>query len=243
MISGYLLALAQLDDPKMRGVVWMSLGLSVVVFALVWFVAGWSLTEVPWADVPVIGWVVGWTGDWFGWIAAFALGGTMLLATFVLFPAVMTGIAGIFLDRVVEVVEARHYPGNVATRRIGLGEALANSVKFIAVMIIVNIIALPVYGILLFTAIGPLILYYLINGYLVGREFYEVVAFRRLPPDIARQLRKAHRGRVWLFGALTAFLLTVPLVNLITPVLATAAMTHLFERLPRRREYEALSTG
>ena len=55
--------------------------------------------------------------------------------------------------------------------------------------------------------------------------------------------RRAHRGRVWLFGALTAFLMTVPLINLITPVLATAAMVHLFERLPRRAEYEALSAG
>ncbi len=243
MISGYLLALAQLDDPKMRGIVWMSLALAVAVFVLVWLVAGWALTEVPWGDLPLIGWIVGWTGDWFGWIAAFAFGGTMLLATFVLFPAVMTGLAGVFLDRVVDVVEARHYPGNTQARRIGLGEALASSLKFILVMIVVNIIALPVYGILLFTAIGPLILYYLINGYLVGREFYEVVAFRRLPPGIARNLRKAHRGRVWLFGALTAFLMTVPFINLITPVLAAAAMVHLFERLPRRPEYEAMSTG
>jgi len=243
MISGYLLALAQLDDPKMRGIVWMSLGLAVVVFVLMWFVAGWALTEVPWGEVPLIGWLVGWMGDWFGWIAAFAFGGTVLLATFVLFPAVMTGLAGIFLDRVVDVVEARHYPDHVPARKIGMGEAIASSLKFILMMIVVNIVALPVYGILLFTAIGPLILYYLINGYLVGREFYEVVAFRRLPPHFARDLRRAHRGRVWLFGALTAFLLTVPFINLITPVLATAAMVHLFERLPRRPEYEALSAG
>ena len=77
-----------------------------------------------------------------------------------------------------------------------MGEAVASSLKFILVMVLVNILALPFYGILLFTAIGPLILYYLINGYLMGREYYEVVAFRRLPPHFARDLRRAHRGRI-----------------------------------------------
>ena len=79
--------------------------------------------------------------------------------------------------------------------------------------------------------LGPLIpfVFYAVNGYLLGREYFELVAMRRLDPDAARRLRRAHRGELFVAGVVMAFLLTLPVVNLLAPVVITAAMVHLFE--------------
>jgi uncharacterized protein involved in cysteine biosynthesis len=79
-----------------------------------------------------------------------------------------------------------------------------------------------------------LLLFYLLNGYLLGREYFEMVAVRRLDPAATKRLRRDRRGRVILAGAVITFLLTIPLVNLITPIIATAFMLHVFEDLRRR---------
>jgi uncharacterized protein involved in cysteine biosynthesis len=79
-----------------------------------------------------------------------------------------------------------------------------------------------------------LVLFYLLNGYLLGREYFEMVAVRRLDLPATKRLRRAFRGRVIMAGAVITFLLTIPLVNLITPIIATAFMLHIFEDLRRR---------
>ena len=72
------------------------------------------------------------------------------------------------------------------------------------------------------------------NGYLLSREYFELVALRRIGPVEARALRKAHRGRLFVAGVIITLLLTVPGVNLLAPVVATAAMVHLFEDCRQR---------
>jgi len=242
MISAYLKAIGQLGDRKMRRIVWLNLILALLVLIVSSVVAWWSLTYVPWSDLPVIGWAIGFLGDTADTVGGFAFGLVMLVVAFFLFPGLMTALAGVFLDGVVDIVESKHYPGAPPSRRIGIVESVASALKFVIIIIVVNLIALPFYLILMVTGIGAPILYYIVNGYLVGREFFEVVAFRRLPPDLARSLRRSHRARILLYGAGTVFLMNIPFVNLITPVLATAAMVHVFQGLPRRQEFEGLAT-
>ena len=103
--------------------------------------------------------------------------------------------------------------------------------KFLAIVIGVNILALPIYAILLFLPPLNLVFYYVLNGYLVGREFYEMVAIRRMTPEEAIVLRKRFGGRVVIAGAIIVFCMTVPLLNLLIPVLAAAAMVHIFESM------------
>ncbi len=81
--------------------------------------------------------------------------------------------------------------------------------------------------------LGPAspLLFWAVNGYLLGQEYFAMVAARRLPPDEAKALRARHRGRIWGAGVLMALPLSVPLVNLVIPVLGTATFTHLFHRL------------
>ena len=71
----------------------------------------------------------------------------------------------------------------------------------------------------------------LVNGYLVGREYFDMIASRHLDPAAARALRKSYRGRVYVAGLVLAVLFTVPVVNLFAPMLGAAAMVHLFHSL------------
>jgi len=144
---------------------------------------------------------------------------------------------------VVSAVEARHYPNEPAARPQPISEVLATTVKFALMVIALNVLFLPVYLILFFVPPLNLVLYYVLNGYLVSREFYELVALRRLEPRPARRLRRAHRGRILLAGIVVVFIMTIPIVNFITPVLATAFMVHVFQNLPRRREFMPSEAG
>ena len=76
-----------------------------------------------------------------------------------------------------------------------------------------------------------LIAFYLGNGYLLGREYFELAAMRHLPAAEARQLRQANRGLVFLCGVIIAGLASVPIVNLLTPLFATAFMVHVYKRI------------
>ena len=105
---------------------------------------------------------------------------------------------------------------------------------FILVTLLLNLLVLPLYLVLIWIPPLNLLLFYLLNGYLLGREYFEMVAVRRLDLKEAKGLRRGSRGRMILAGAVITFLLTIPLVNLVTPIIATAFMLHVFEDLRRR---------
>ena len=98
----------------------------------------------------------------------------------------------------------------------------------------INLAALPLYLLLLFVPPLNFFLYYGINGYLLGREYFELVAVRRLESRAAKDMRRRFRGTVFLAGVIIAFFLSIPIVNLIAPVIATAFLVHLYQGLQRR---------
>jgi uncharacterized protein involved in cysteine biosynthesis len=218
-------AVAQLGDPAIQRLIGLSILLTIAVFAVLAVLAWW-----------LIGWLSGLQG-WWG--EAAQIGG--LLATAVIawftFPALAAAISAIFSDRVVEAVEARYYPGRPAPFEVPLWESILDGLKLALLSLVANLLALP------FLIFPPLyfVIAYGINGYLLGREYYEMPAFRRLQRRVAKQVYAANRGRFTLGGVLIAILSTIPIVNLIAPILAAAFMVHLFEsvvnldhdRLPR----------
>jgi uncharacterized protein involved in cysteine biosynthesis len=218
-------AVAQLADPAIQRLIGLSVLLTVMVFAVAAVVAWW-----------LIGWLSGLHG-WWG--EAAQIGG--LLATAVIawftFPALAAAISAVFAERVIEAVEARYYPGRPAPFQVPMWETILDGLKLALLSLVANLVALP------FLIFPPLYfaIAYGINGYLLGREYYEMPAFRRLQRGPAKQLYLANRGRFTLAGVLIAFISTIPIVNLIAPILATAFMVHLFEsvvnlaedRLPR----------
>lgn len=243
MIRYFAMAVGQLTDPRIRGVLWMGVLGALAVFVCLWAGVWWLLTSVDPSSVWGLSTLIDWFGDTADWIASIAFAAAILIATFLLFPAVVTIIVGLFLDRVADAVEARHYPDLGEARHQSLLEILASTVRFAVVVVALNILILPLYLVLIFVPGANLVLYYLLNGYLVGREFFELAAFRRLSPDEAVRLRRAFRSRVLLAGVVLTFLMTVPVVNLLAPVLGAAFMVHVAHDLMRRRPLMPVAAG
>jgi uncharacterized protein involved in cysteine biosynthesis len=235
MIGHFMKAVAQLDDPKLRQVLWLSILLSLLVFVALWIGLWWLGTVLPLQSIPGVDWLMQTMGAAFDWLAGFLFVGMLLLFTLMLFPAVVTIIVGFFLDSVADAVERRHYPTLPPARSISLSETVISTARFALVTAGVNLIALPFYIILLFLPPMNLVLFYLVNGYLISREYFELVAWRRLDPPTAERLRRSHGGRLQFAGILLALLMTIPIVNLLTPVVGTAFMVHVFHHLGRRR--------
>ena len=221
MIGSFALAIRQLPDPAFRRVLLRSLALAAAALAglaaAVWFVlAGTDL----FAFRP-IEWVV----DVLGGVAA-------VVAAWLLFPAVASFLVGLFLDEIVAAVEARHYPDDPPARPAPLSAVTTVSLRFAGAAAMLNLLALPFYAAAFWFPPLAVAIFYCLNGYLLSREYYELVALGRWNASEAATLRKANRRRLFLAGVVIAFLFTVPVVNLFAPVVGVAAMTHMF-RPPR----------
>jgi len=235
MLMHFSRAVAQLTDPKMRRVLWLGILGALAIFTFLWAAVWWLLVNVDPASIWGLATIVEWMGGAFDWLAGLAFFGALLVATFLMFPAVVMIVVGLFLDQIAEVVEQRHYPELGEPREQPLLKTLASTVKFAAIVVLLNVLVLPVYLVLLFIPGANLLLYYLLNGYLIGREFFELAAFRRMEPDEAGRLRKSFRGKVMMAGVLMTFLMTIPFVNLLAPVLGVAFMVHVTQDLMRRQ--------
>jgi len=240
MLGGLLKAIGQLSDARFRGLVWRALGLSLVTFAALWALAWWGVESggaalAAWAGAD------SWWGTAIEWLVA--LGGLagVLLASFVLFPAVMGLVQQLYLEDAAARVEARHYPELPAVAGQPVVEGIKDGVELALATVVVNVIALPIYMLL----VPPVnvIVFYGVNGYLLGREYFEVVAVRRLDRARVKALRRAYAGRVIAAGVVIAVLMTVPVVNLLAPVIAAAFMVHVVERIRRRAGAPAARTA
>ena len=203
----------------MRRVVALSFALAVLTFAVLWLAVAAVLYHTTFFDWRLMNWLV----DLLGGLAVLGL-------TWLLFPAVVTLIMGFYLERVAAAVEAAHYPGRGPPRPQLLGEIVVITLKLALLTLLLNLLALPLY--LLVPGIN-VFLFLVLNGYLFGRGYFEVVALRRLDAGEARAARSRFAGRIFLGGVVIAGLFALPLVNLVAPVIATAFMLHIFEALPR----------
>ena len=213
MIRAFTKAIAQLSDPPIRAVVWKSIAGTILIFVVLFIAVGWGLANTSFFE---IGWI-DTTLDLFGGLA------TVFLAL-ILFPGIVSSMVSVFLEDIAEAVEARHYQSLGPARTLGLGPLLATTARLIGLTLVLNLLALPFY---LIPGVN-LVVFYGLNGYLLGREYFEIVALRRLDVEPAKVMRRQNRAQVWLTGAATTFLLSIPVVNMIAPVLGTAAMVHLF---------------
>ncbi|MEE8393421.1 MAG: EI24 domain-containing protein [Rhodospirillales bacterium] len=214
MFDAFAKAIGQLNDPAFRRVVMIGLAAALGVLVGLWMVIGFTLSSTA---LFAIGWLE-FVADILGGLGAIVL-------AWILFPGVISAVVAFMLEDIAGAVEAKHYPNLPPTTEPGLAGALLATARFLAVVLAVNMV------VLLFLFIPPLFpfVFYGANGYLLGREYFEMAAMRRMAPAEARSLRKAHRGRVFLTGTVIAFLLTVPVVNLLAPIIATAVMVHLFQ--------------
>ena len=183
---------------------------------------------MPWVDALIPG-----TPEWAGWLTfvfgIFASIG-LALALALLLSTVTAIIAGLFLDDVAEVIEKRDYPADRPGTAMPLGEAMLSSLKFFGIVVVGNIVAL----LLLLVPGVNIVAFFLVNGYLLGREFFEFAAMRFRSPDEARLFRSRHAGTVFVAGLVIAAFLAIPFVNLLTPLFAAGLMVHLHKMLSKR---------
>jgi CysZ protein len=220
MGEAFALALRDALTPAGRRALVLSLLGALALMVALW-IGAWLLlglihvARFPWLDWPI---------EILGGLAA-------LILAWLLFPATSLLVLSLFLDRVIAAFERAHYPGLPPPRDAGIAEAIASGLRLALLGLVLNLAALPIY---IFLPGISLVLFYALNGYLVGREYFEAVALRRLAPRDARALWHADRLRLIVAGAAIAFLLSIPLVNLAAPLIGAAAMLHLFEGMRRR---------
>ncbi len=220
MIRAFELAIGQLGDPKLRAVVWQSLALSLLLQIAIAAFAWWGLQRYAHFDI-------GWVNGLIRWLG----GAAVVVLALMLFPASFGIVISIFMEYIADVVEARHYPQLGKARGIPVWTGIWTGVVFLVAVVALNLVMLPLYIAAIFIAGLGAVLFYAVNGWLTGRMYYELVALRRLDPAEVRAWRRANSGVLWLTGIVIVFLGTIPILNLIVPVLGTAAMVHVAQTL------------
>ncbi|WP_425101594.1 EI24 domain-containing protein [Tropicibacter sp. S64] len=225
ILSSFFAALGQMGDPRFRGVLLRGIGLTILLLfgfylAFAWGV-GWLVGDsmtLPWVGT------ITWVDEVISW-AAIPL--TLVLSVFLMVP-VASAMTSLFLDDVADAVEERHYPQLPPAVPLSFSEGLRDTLSFLGILIAANLAALVLY--LFLVPFAPFI-FWALNGFLLGREYFTLAAARRVGRIEAKALWRRHLLTIWAAGALMAVPLTVPLVNLLIPVMGAATFTHIYHRL------------
>lgn len=228
IFSSFFKALGQMRDPRFRKVFWLGILLTIALLVAAYAALLWLLDRFvgPEAYFEVLGRVVN-LGDLLT-ASSFIF---MLVLSFFLMIPVASAITSMFLDEVADAVEAKHYPQLEPKPGPPFSEAMLDTLNFLAVIIAANIVAFVLYALL--PPITPF-LFFGMNGFLLGREYFQLTAMRRVGREQAKALRKRHFATIWAAGTLMALPLVVPVLNLFIPILGAATFTHIFHGLKQR---------
>lgn len=231
ILNSAMRALADLFSPAIRPVLWKVLGLTVLALIALWLAVREAFVHwvMPWIEPYLPG-----LPDWAGWLAVvagvvWAIG--LAVAVAMLIAPVSAVVAGFFLDDAADAIENKDYPADPPGKPLTIAESLLGSLRFFLVVVAANVVAL----LFLLVPGVNLVIFFLVNGYLLGREYFEFAASRHLGVAGARAFRSRNQGTVTLAGLLIALFLFVPLLNLLTPLFAAITMVHLNKALGGRQ--------
>ena len=217
MLDACFKTLGQLPTPPFQRVLWLSIAGSLATAIVLWFAINTTLNRTDFIAIAWLDWVV----DILGSLAAVVL-------LVLLLPAFVGLIASFMLESICRAVEARHYPHLPEARSQSIMEAIGIGLRFMVILIVLNVLILP----LIFVPPVYFVVGWALNGYLLGREYFELVACRRLNAAETRAMRRVHRLSALSAGLVIAVISVIPIVNLILPLFGTAFMLHTFQRLP-----------
>ena len=223
-------AFSDIFSAPFRSVLWKTLGLTAVVLIALWFAIGFV---AEWFAVPFLSHLFPQDASWVdeaGTLAGFVAGLALAVLLAFLIAPISALIASLFLDDVAEVVERETYPNVPKGRAMALVPGLLASVKFLGIVVLGNLVA---FALLLVPGIN-IAAFFLVNGYLLGREYFEFAAMRYRSVEEAKALRARYKTTVFLGGLVVAAFLAVPLLNLLTPLFAAAMMVHLHQRVSKK---------
>lgn len=219
MLRALSLSIGQLGDPAFLRVLALSLLLTLAIFVVLGLGLWWLLDA----------WLGAWDDRLGGGLAELAAFLITLLSAWFLFRVVAIGVINLFADRIVAAVERKHYPAAAnravpPTRTLQLRVALASVGRALGW----NLLALPIYILLLFTVIGPLVAVLLVNAWLLSRDLSELVLVRHRPRDEWRDWMREKRAERYLLGLAVALIFVIPFANLLAPILGAAMATHIY---------------
>lgn len=206
-------AFFEILTPPFRAVMLRSVALALAILVAAWLGLQWlaltyvTVAEYPWLDTA---------------LKILAGAGSFVVLAFLVGP-VTALCAGLFVDDIAEIVERTRYPELPPGTAPPLGASILQAVRFSGIVLLANLFAL----VLLLVPVVNLVAFLGVNGYLLGREYFETVARRSMSDAEAGALRRRHAGRVFLAGLVIAVFVAVPILNLAAPLFATAFMVHL----------------
>ena len=228
-------ALSQILSPPMRSILWKSIGLALVLITVLAIgmqrLLNWAATSGGvWAE-STIGSDYHTMINVLSWILSIAAGLGVVAGAIFLMPAITSLVASVFVDDVADIVEREHYPAERVGVALPFGLAITEGGKTALLTIAVYLIALPF---VFFAGIG-FVVFFIATAWLLGREYFELAAMRFRSPADAKAMRKQHAATVFTAGLFIAAFVSIPIVNLATPLFGMAFMVHMHKRLSRPR--------
>ena len=231
MLDAAVKALSQTISPPMRSILWRSIGLALVLIVVLAFALQRLLS---WLATAGEGWLEVTLGpgfhtplDVFAWIVSIAAGLGIVFGAVLLMPAVTSLVASIFVDEVADHVEREHYPAERPGVALPLSLALSEGIKAALLTILVYLIVLP----FVFFAGAGFLVFFIATAWLLGRQYFELAAMRFRPPEEAKAMRRDNAATVFTAGLIIAAFVSIPVVNLATPLFGMAFMVHMHKRL------------
>jgi CysZ protein len=231
MLDAAVKAISQILSPPMRSILWRSMGLALVLISVLAIGLQQLLT---WLAVSGSDWAEALLGPGYhstlnvlSWIISIAAGLGVVVGGIFLMPVITSLIASVFVDDVADHVEREHYPAERRGAALPLGASIPEGIKTALLTLLVYLVALPF---VLFAGAGFLIFFFA-TAWLLGREYFELAAMRFRPPAEAKAMRKHHAATVFTAGLFIAAFVSIPIVNLATPLFGMAFMVHMHKRL------------
>jgi CysZ protein len=231
MIDGAIKALSQMFTHALRRVLLKAIGLALILIVIIGIImqrvlAAWAETGANWAE-QATGFAPHAVWSALAWVLSIMASLGIITGALFLMPVVTAFVGSFFVDEVADAVERAHYPAEPPGRALPFLRALIEGLSFAALALVVYLCALPF---ILFAGLGVIILF-LANSYLLGREYFELAAMRFRSPHEAKALRKSNAVYIFLAGMFIALFVSIPVVNLATPVFAMAFMVHIHKAL------------
>lgn len=219
----------QLLHPKFRSVF-----MTAVLAAAATLVALTIVLNAYWPDRIAFesAWF-SWLNYFSDWIASLGFWAVVGFGSYLLFPGIVTMVMGLLADKICAAVEEEYYPNRPGTRSVPVSDVVISAAKLTLMMVLINALALVPYILLAMLTAGPgaLILFITLNGYLLGREYYEMVAIRHLDRRAMAHSRIEFAGKIFVCGAIIAGMFLVPFLNILAPIIGAAMMTHIVHQL------------
>lgn len=231
MLDAAIKALSQLISPPMRSILWRSIGLALVLIIVLaiglqrllsWFATSGAI----WLE-ELLG--AGWHSsiEILSWIVSIAAGLGVVFGGIFLMPAITSLVASLFVDDVADIVEREHYPAERPGVALPFSQAIFEGVKTALLTILIYLAALP----LVLLAGAGFLIFFLAAAWLLGREYFELAAMRFRTPEDAKAMRRDNAATIFTAGLFIAAFVSIPIVNLATPIFGMAFMVHMHKRL------------